>query len=128
MIGKRIRAIRIRKGLTQKEVANRCGMPDSAIRKYESGTITPKFETMDRIASALDVPVTALMGYVYKGTDENGKDIYDAPDIVDIEIKSEDYLEAKKQILLAFDKLNSEGQQKAVERVEELTEIRKYQK
>ena len=35
---------------------------------------------------------------------------------------------AMRPLIVAFTKLNSEGQDKAVERVEELTEVPKYQK
>ncbi len=62
-IGERIKSTRLAKGLTQKEVAIRCGIADSAIRKYETGKITPKVEMLERIASALEVPVTTLMGW-----------------------------------------------------------------
>ena len=61
-VGERIKAIRKEKGLTQKQVATGCGMADSAIRKYESGLITPKFETLQRIADALNVQVLELLG------------------------------------------------------------------
>jgi len=60
-IGERIRHIRRQKGMTQKQVADACGMADSAIRKYESGTQVPKIETLCRIAAALDMPITELI-------------------------------------------------------------------
>lgn len=123
IIGNRIKEIRKRKKLTQKEVAQRCGMADSAIRKYESGTITPKFETMDRIAEALEVPVTALMGYEYSGTDSNGNDIYKPP----FHIIAPESPELNR-LINAMDRLNDEGQEVALQRVEELGEIPKYQR
>lgn len=52
--GERIRAVRKKMGLTQKQLADRCGMADSAIRKYESGRINPKLETIQRIATAMN--------------------------------------------------------------------------
>ena len=61
-IGEKIRFIRLEKGMTQKQVAEKCGMADSAIRKYESGTQTPKIETLRRIATALDVAWVELTG------------------------------------------------------------------
>lgn len=82
--GDRMKEIRLRKGLTQREVSARCHIAESTIRKYESGRLNPKFETMDKIASALEVPVTALMGYVFTGV-VNGKDIYEVPrDVIDV--------------------------------------------
>jgi len=63
-IGERIRALRKERGMTQKQVAEKCGMADSAIRKYESGSQTPKVETLQRIADALNVPLFSLLGSV----------------------------------------------------------------
>lgn len=60
-VGVNIRKIRIKKGMTQKQVADACGMADSAIRKYESGAVTPKYETLQRIAAALGVSVGQLI-------------------------------------------------------------------
>lgn len=60
-IGERIRELRKAKGMTQKQVGENCGMPDSAIRKYEHGVITPKRETLKRIADALGVDVASIL-------------------------------------------------------------------
>lgn len=135
-MGERIRSIRKRKGLTQKEVAQRCGMADSAIRKYESGSVTPKFETMDKIAHALEVPVTALMGYDFQGIGPNGEDVY-VPPTQTIETNT-GIISTKKgnngknalveHLLESFNSLNQKGQRIALERVDELTEIPKYKK
>lgn len=56
-IGEKIKAVRIKKGLTQKQLGERCGMADSAIRRYELGGALPKIGTLRRIASALEVPL-----------------------------------------------------------------------
>lgn len=101
-VGERIRKIRIEKGLTQREVSARCHIAEPTIRKYESGRLNPKFETMDKIASALEVPVTALMGYVFTGR-VDGKDIYECPrDTVDVD------LGGKKPTPVAEDGLSDE--------------------
>lgn len=59
--GEKIKYLRMQKRLTQKEVASRCGIADSAIRKYESGKVTPKLETIQKIATALNVPFISLL-------------------------------------------------------------------
>ena len=60
-IGERIRERRKALGYTQKQLGKLCGgMADSAIRKYESGKITPKRSTLVKIAHALQVPLWAL--------------------------------------------------------------------
>lgn len=60
-IGQRMRDIRESKGMTQKQVADKCGMADSAIRRYEAGGANPKLKTLLRIAGALGVSITDLL-------------------------------------------------------------------
>ena len=69
-IGEHIKKLRLERGLTQKQVADSCGMADSAIRKYESGKVTPKYEMLQRIAAALGVEWTDLVP-----TSEQGKQV-----------------------------------------------------
>ena len=71
-IGELIRHTRKEKGMTQKQVAEICGMADSAIRKYESGSQTPKLRTIQRIAAALGVEWTELVP-----EDQHGQTIVD---------------------------------------------------
>lgn len=59
-IGTRIREIRKAKNLTQIELGKRCGMADSAIRRYESDRVKPKIQTLQKIANALDVSLLDL--------------------------------------------------------------------
>lgn len=59
-MGSRIKQARLDAKMTQKQLAEKCGMADSAIRKYESGRIVPKIETVAKIAKALDVPTTVF--------------------------------------------------------------------
>lgn len=61
--GERIRAIRTEKGLTQKELGERCGMVDSAIRRYESGRGNPTQKTLIKIAKALGVHLRDLTDF-----------------------------------------------------------------
>lgn len=59
--GSKIKEIRIRKGLTQKQLGDLCGMADSAIRRYENGNANPKMETLQKIADALGTPLDYLL-------------------------------------------------------------------
>lgn len=59
--GNIIRTLRVGAGLTQKQLGDLCGMADSAIRRYESGSGNPTEKTLQRIANALNVPVEALL-------------------------------------------------------------------
>lgn len=59
-IGSRIRQYRMLAGLTQKELAQRCGISEPAIRNYELGNRLPDSETLKTIASALEINYYAL--------------------------------------------------------------------
>ena len=59
-IGERIRYYRKRAGLTQKAVAEACGITEPAIRNYELDNRIPSYETLEDIASALNVSYYAL--------------------------------------------------------------------
>lgn len=59
--GSRIKEIRKQKGLTQKQLGEKCGMYESQIRKYENGKANPKIETLQKIATALKCNLSDLM-------------------------------------------------------------------
>lgn len=52
---KRLKDIRERKGMTQEELANACGLSISFIRAVEQGVSAPSFESIEVLAEALDV-------------------------------------------------------------------------
>lgn len=64
MIGKRIRFIRKKKGMTMKYLGIAAGLPENSadirIAQYESGTRTPKADLLRKIADVLDVSPDAL--------------------------------------------------------------------
>ncbi len=55
LMGRRIRDLRQRRGLTQRELAELSGLSESALRSYELGDRFPKERHLDRIARALRV-------------------------------------------------------------------------
>lgn len=61
-LGERIRFYRQQAGLTQKELANLCGVSESAIRNYELGNRVPDFLTLHEIAGKLRVNYAAISG------------------------------------------------------------------
>lgn len=62
-VGEKIQAIRKEKGLTQEELGKRCGMEDSAIRRYELGKANPKIETLQKVSIALGIPIERLIPF-----------------------------------------------------------------
>lgn len=69
-VGQKIRNRRKELGMTQKQLGELCGMADSAIRKYESGRITPKQQTLQKIARALQTTEWELLGADFESHDD----------------------------------------------------------
>ena len=84
--------------------------------RYEKGQRQPRLAQLQAIASALGVPVQELISDWEAVDKEEFKRVF---------IYGEGI---KDRIDAALDRLNDEGQEKATERVEELTEIPKYQR
>ena len=59
-VGKKIKRFRTALGLSQKELAQRAGMSEPAIRNYELGNRTPSEKQLEKIAGALGVSIYAI--------------------------------------------------------------------
>jgi transcriptional regulator with XRE-family HTH domain len=57
-IGKRIRALRLERGLSQTELGNLLGVTFQQIQKYEKGANRVAAGRLQRVAEALEVPIT----------------------------------------------------------------------
>lgn len=60
-IGARIKQVRKDKGLSQSEVANRCGKERQSYQRVETGNINPTIWYLQHIATALDVELKELL-------------------------------------------------------------------
>jgi transcriptional regulator with XRE-family HTH domain len=70
----RIRDLRTEQGLTQVQLAERCGMPQSTISRIESGTTSGvDFNTLDRVAEALGVHPSELIAFTEVTFDYKGR-------------------------------------------------------
>jgi transcriptional regulator with XRE-family HTH domain len=115
----KLRDIRKKAGNTQETLATAIGINRATISKYESGVIEPPVLQIQQIAKILGVSW-------YELYDEEDKKFFDYA-----REKNRRYREGvqrKEHLTGLFDQLNDIGQQKAIERVEELTEIPKYQR
>lgn len=59
--GKRIVQLRKEKGFTQKELADKLNVSDKAVSRWETGKNYPDIETLQQLATALDVSVNDLL-------------------------------------------------------------------
>lgn len=115
----KIKEARKSKNLTQEQLADMLGLTRSVISKYESGLISPSMEQYFKMSRALGVSLYDLVP----------NDILDAYFFgFDRSFMLNSPSETESNLIYIFNQLNDDGQKVAVERVEELTEIPKYQK
>lgn len=60
MIGQKIKELRIKKGLTQEDLAERTNLSVRTIQRIESGDVDPRTYTLNLLAEALDVELETL--------------------------------------------------------------------
>ena len=130
-IGRRIRELRIKKGMSQEELAKAVGYTSnnsrSTINKVEQGQNDIVQSKLKAYAKALDVTVGYLLGI----EDADGFDIAYNPGEVQLEVNAFDvvkqaYGKDAVELLQVFVQLNEIGQQKALEQINDLFEIKKY--
>lgn len=121
--GDSIRKYRKQMGLTQKQLGEKCGINEANIRKYELGSQNPKIETLQKIASALGIPVAYLRVGIVPDLDEVRKKVALWGISGALAQTGEERL-----ILENCRVLNESGQKEAVRQVELLTKIPEYRK
>lgn len=67
IVAKNIRAIRVKRGLTQEQLASKCAMHDNYISKVELGKVSIGIDNLSRVAKALKIaPHLLLISESYK--------------------------------------------------------------
>jgi transcriptional regulator with XRE-family HTH domain len=61
-IGEKLRKVRTRRLLTQDELAQKAGVSQSTIANIERDNAEPQFRTIRKLAKALDIDPTELLG------------------------------------------------------------------
>lgn len=61
-LGERLREQRVRRGVTQAELASRCGLDQAVISKLERGRHQPRWDTVQRFAHGLGIDPDQLLG------------------------------------------------------------------
>lgn len=119
-VGQRIKESRKNAGLTQKALAEKCGLATGTIQQYELSKREPRTDQLKKIADALNVSINYLKGW--QNDDIVNEIAYWGIGKIMAHSKEE------RKIIENCHKLNTLGQKKALEQVELLTEIPKYQK
>ncbi len=75
LIGKRIKAVRKQRGLTQEQLAQMVDLSTNYLSNIETGFRTPKLETLIQIMNALECDANAILADVVDTTtyQESGK-------------------------------------------------------
>lgn len=131
--GERIKQARKNAKLTQEELGRLVDVTGVSIMRYEKGERFPDYRTTCNLAAELKLKIEDLMSETVKGWYEAGyEEGYDFgyekavsggeqnDSIIDLDMEV--------RLFRSLSRLNDDGQKKAVERVEELTEIPKYQR
>ena len=116
--GEEIRAARKRKGLTQKQLAEKMGVTETYISQYERDLRRPKPETVKRIADALEIDALSISDF------DNASDILFSDLNYDLARYGEHFLD----LVSAFCQLTDEGKREAVKRVQELAEVPRFKR
>jgi len=123
-IGECIRQTRKLKGLTQEELAHASGLSVMSIRRYEGGERFPSEETLSRIASALQVSISSFIGFFQDNSIKFA--------MPDTSKETDPLIEAQNggriKLVTLFGQLNRIGQTEALKRIQELTELPRYQR
>ena len=108
----RLRQAREQSGLTQQDLAEKLGVTKSAIGNYENGFSSPKWDVLLKIFDILQVEPN----FLYQ-------------DSFSLDVSESRSLTPQQSALLSsFDQLNEEGQQKAVDYVDDLVLTGRYKK
>lgn len=68
--------IMLSRGLSNKDVANKSGLPESTISKYRSGQQEPKFSQIRQIANGLNITLTDMMNLCNPSSANNIQPIF----------------------------------------------------
>lgn len=128
--GERIKKARKRAGLTQKALGEKMGLAPQTIAQWENGLRNPKIGTIKAIAKALGVRDNELLDPIaYEYGVSHGIELETwGNQMVEDALAAEGYTYSELEFALisAFSRLNEKGQQVAIDRLQELTEISRY--
>ena len=136
--GEKIKQARLNSGLSQNELGKKLNVSQAMIAQYEKGTRNPKLSTLRKIADALDVSTSDLAEdcvlydttIVKNALKKLSNDLFEKNQEKTVDLITDIILEKQNKKLLnnLFDKLNQNGQDKALEQMELLAKIPEYQK
>ncbi len=124
-MGERIKYLRESIGMTQDELGEKIGVQKSAIVKYEKGKVENiKRSAIKTMAEIFNVSPCYLMGF-----DEDEDEIKTiSKQVALLQVVQDQWGKDSVKMLELFTGLNPDGQKKALNQLEDLSEIPKYRK
>jgi transcriptional regulator with XRE-family HTH domain len=83
-VAQAIRNLRLRGGLSQRQLALRMGVPRTYVSKIENEKATPTLSSLSRLAAALDVSVPALLRECAPSHQEEINELLSDPFVVEM--------------------------------------------
>ena len=123
-IGAKIRAARLEKHMTQKQLAEKLHVSQTAVALWENGTRGFTVSTACRIADILDINIFDIAEIQSEPLTEEQE--IERLKLQELGYELTDPLEDRTRA--AFQKLNSKGRKKVAGYAEDLTKIPEYQK
>ena len=115
-IGKRIKAARKERHMTQEQLASFLGVKTAAVSKYENELVSPSWETITKISAAFNMTTTKLLDGVNLFSEPAPESDFDAAD------------QLRADTIAKYDGLNDLGREKANEYITDLSELGKYKR
>ena len=117
-----VQAMEIR-GMRQVDVANRSGLDKAQISQYKTGKYEPMQDALHKLADALNVNVSWLMGYdVPMEIDRKRLE----QEVEACELIERCYGTGARELVRYFVRLNELGQKKIMDEVQDLIQLPKY--
>lgn len=123
---------RLELGLTMLEVAKIVGVSEATISRYESGNIkNMRRDRINKYAKALNIDASLLIDEVEwdKEAEEFEKQLSDDSEWLKKYLKerfSDEEVPTAYELILQLPKFNREGLEKIIDRMNELSEVKKY--
>ena len=124
-IGAKIKEFRLKRNLTQKELAKIVNVGDTTIANYEKGFRSPKKDTMFDLANAFNISIDDLFPPVQKNAVESTNPLPDAPDLLTQQITDKvlQLTTQNKKIVLRTSEELLESQNEEETKINEVSEV-----
>ena len=119
-----LKQLRVQASMTQKELAEKLHVSQNAVFNWENGKREPGLDMIEKIAKLFMVKPSYLLGYETEFIKPQNRLKNSLNNITLLKTNNQKL----ENVVRSFSRLNSKGQEKAVEQLELLAKIPEYQK